>query len=75
MNDEAEDFVITMRDIRAAQMCSGGSRIFFQQYKLDWQKFLKEGIAASELRNTGDAHALRLIELTTKRKLLTNGRL
>lgn len=74
MSEQAEDFLITMRDVRAAQMCSGGARMFFDQYKLDWSKFLKEGIAASELAATGDALAHKLIEVTKLKKTITNGR-
>lgn len=62
MNDE--DFIIRMPDIRAALMCSRGSRQFFERHGLDWQDFLKNGIAASKLAATGDHMALTLVEVT-----------
>lgn len=43
-------------------MCSGGSREFFKRHNLDWNKFLQEGIRASELEATGDAMAIRVAQ-------------
>lgn len=68
-----EDFVIRMRDVRAAKMCSGGSRMFFEKHSLDWNAFLKEGILASKLIETNDVLALKIVEITKKLRA-NNGR-
>lgn len=59
---------ITMRDIRAARMCSNGARAFFERHNLDWQKFLKEGLDSDLIEATGDAMALNVV------KVAKNGR-
>jgi hypothetical protein len=68
-----EDFKITMRDVRAANMCSGGARMFFKQHGLNWSQFVKEGLSASKFAETGDALGLKLVEITKQKKAL-NGR-
>lgn len=57
------DLIITMRHVRAAKMCSRGGRAFAQRHGLDWDRFLRDGIPASELAATGDAMALKLLEV------------
>lgn len=59
-----DDFIIRMPDLRAIKFCSGGARKFFDLHGLDWQDFLKNGIAASKLTATGDQMALTLVERT-----------
>lgn len=58
-----EDVIVRMEHIRRARMCSRGSRAFFERHGLDWQRFLREGIPASELAATGDAMALQVVEV------------
>ena len=60
--------MITMRDVRAAKMCSRGGRKFAERHGLDWQRFLKEGIPEEELLATGDAMAIRLVEVSNVRR-------
>ncbi len=62
------DVIVTMRDIRAAKMCSQGSRDFFQRHGIDWSDFLKSGVSAELLESTGDAMALRVVEVARGRK-------
>lgn len=62
------DFIIRMPDIRAAFMCSKGSREFFRLHGLDWQDFLRNGIPASTLLATGDVMAQRLVEVARGRQ-------
>lgn len=63
-----DELIITMRDIRAAKMCSRGTRAFFQRHGLDWTDFLKNGIPAEKLAATGDAMALQVVEAARGRK-------
>lgn len=60
--------IVTMRDVRAAKMCSRGPREFFKRHNLDWNKFLSEGIPAEELTATGDAMALHVVEVARGRQ-------
>lgn len=57
-----DDFLITMKHVRANQMCSGGSRKFCERHGIDWNKFLSEGIMASELMKIDDAMVRDLVE-------------
>lgn len=55
---------ITMEHIRAGGGCAWGIRAFFARYNLDLNTFLERGWIESEaLINTGDALALRVVEL------------
>lgn len=63
-----DELIITMRDIRAAKMCSRGTRAFFQRHGLDWSAFLKNGIPAEKLAATGDPMALQVVEVARGRK-------
>lgn len=60
--------IITMSHIRKAQFCSRGGRTWFKQHGLDWSKFLREGLDEDEFRKTGDALALKLIEVAHGRQ-------
>ncbi|WP_207950788.1 hypothetical protein [Marinobacter sp. JSM 1782161] len=62
------ELTVTMRDIRAAKMCSRGTRAFFRRHDMDWDKFLREGLPASEFERTGDAMALQVVEVARGRQ-------
>lgn len=57
-----------MRDIRAAKMCSSGAREFFKRHGLGWQDFLKHGVDSEVLEKTGDAMALKVVEVARGRQ-------
>ena len=60
--------IITMRDIRAAGMCSKGARKWFNRNGLEWSEFLKDGIDSDEILKTGDAMGKRVIEVARGQK-------
>ena len=60
--------IVTMRHIRQARMCSRGTRAFFARHGLDWSQFLSEGLPAEKFEATGDAMALRVVEVARGRK-------
>lgn len=62
------DPLVRMEHIRAAKMCSRGARDFFNRHNLDWSKFLKEGIPATELEATGDTMAITVAEVARGRQ-------
>ena len=65
--DLNRDIIVCMRDIRAAKMCSKGTRQFFRDHKLDWQAFLKNGIKAGELIDTKDEMAMQVVRCANGR--------
>ena len=52
-----------MSDIRKANMCSKGTRAFFLARGWDFQEFLKNGLDEEFFIKTGDAMALRVVEV------------
>lgn len=54
---------IYMSDIRKANMCSKGARVFFLQQGWDFQEFLKNGLDEEFFIKTGDAMALQVVEV------------
>lgn len=50
-------------DIIRAGYCGTGMRRWFERYGLDFRTFLKDGIDEEVLAATGDAMALRVIEV------------
>lgn len=60
--------VVTMRDIRACKMCSGGTRDFFKRHGMDWNKFLTEGLPEEQFIATGDAMAMQVVEAARGRQ-------
>lgn len=59
--------IIRMRDIRAAKMCSRGARAWFARHGLDWSEFITNGIDAELVLATGDAMAIRVVEVARGR--------
>lgn len=63
MTNKNDKVIVTMKHIRMAKMCSRGTREFFLRHGLDWSSFLKEGIPAHKLADTGDAMALHVVDV------------
>lgn len=59
---------ITMRDVRAAKMCSRGARDFLSRHGIDWSEFIKRGIDAAVIEATGDAMAKKVVEVARERR-------
>jgi hypothetical protein len=55
--------LITMRHVRQAGMCSKGARMFFRRHGLDWATFVRQGLPAEKIAATGDAMALKVVEV------------
>lgn len=58
---------ITMTHVRKAKMCSKGARAFFKKHNLDWATFLKDGLPIEDIEGTGDAMALKVVEVARER--------
>lgn len=57
-----ENTIVKMEHMRRLGYCSSGVRAFFQRHGLDYPGFLREGIPAERLAETGDGMALVVIE-------------
>ena len=55
--------IVTIKDVRKAKYCMSGARKFFARHGLDWSSFARNGIDEEVLRQTGDAMALKVIEV------------
>lgn len=54
---------ITMTHIRQANLCSSGTRAWFEKQGFSWPDFLKNGISIEKFEATGDALALRVVKI------------
>jgi hypothetical protein len=57
------DLIVTIEHMKQAKLCARGGRTWCKRYGIDWLHFVNNGIPASTLAATGDAFALRLIEV------------
>ncbi len=55
--------IITMTHARKAKYCRRGALAFCDRHKLNWHKFLREGLPEEELLATGDAMAVKVVEI------------
>ncbi len=55
--------IIRMKHLRAAGYCNREPRIFFQRQGWSWQEFLDHGIDSELVEATGDALALKVVEI------------
>lgn len=63
---------IHMRHIRAANLCSGGARRWFESHDLSWSDFLSNGIPVEVVEPLNDGIANRVIDIARKEQ--TDGR-
>jgi len=54
--------------------CARQSRMFFAEHGLDWLAFVREGIPAQRLLDTGNALALHLVEHARRVEEAPDGR-
>lgn len=51
------------RHLNALRYCARGSRAFFERHGFSWSDFLRNGIEREKFMATGDAMALKCVEL------------
>lgn len=61
--------IIRMRHIRAANLCSGGARRWFESHGFSWTDFLVNGIPVAQVEPLNDAIANRVIEVVRQEAL------
>ena len=59
---------ITMRDIRAAKMCSRGARQFFDRNGLDWGDFVRNGVLIEVIEKIDDAMAQQVVGVAREQR-------
>lgn len=57
------DFIVTARALQSKGFCVSGARTWALSHNIDFKDFLKNGIAASRLIETGDALAMKAVAL------------
>lgn len=62
------ELTVRWRHIQAARLCSRGARKWFTDRGLDWNDFLKNGIAAQTLSDLEDALADRVVKVASNEK-------
>lgn len=62
------EIVVTVADIRQCRMCMRGAREFYKRHKLDWGQLLSEGTPVELIEATGDAMALKVVEVARGRQ-------
>ena len=62
---------VTAQDVWDAGFCPSGTRRWFDTYGLDFKDFLKNGIDESVFLATGDANAIRVVELKQAREKMS----
>jgi len=55
--------MITLRDVHASGMCSRGTKKFLSRHGYDVMTFIRVGVPDEFLIKTGDAMALRVVEV------------
>jgi hypothetical protein len=53
--------IVTIEHLRPGY-CGPGTKAFFEKHGLDWRNFVKNGIDAQKLVDTGDVLAIKLAE-------------
>lgn len=63
-----------MADVRAAKLCSRGSRAWCKQNGIDWNDFVANGIPARVLEETGDPIVAEVASIARARVGAEHGR-
>lgn len=67
--------IVTAKHVQAAHMClKPGAQNFFKRHNLDFRDFIKNGINAELLIETGDALALEVVDVARRLEGEKNGR-
>lgn len=65
VSEQQQNNTVTVRvkHLSSLGYCRRGGRKFFKRFGLDWNDFLDHGISSETLEKTGDAMAIKLIEV------------
>lgn len=73
---DEEPVVVLLEDLKSLRFCGKGTRVYFQQFGLDYTDFLNNGVLSTTLlEKTGqDTYALNAIEVARGRIKKSNCR-
>lgn len=58
--------IVTVKHLRAAGMCNREPRIFCKRHGISWSDFVTEGLPEEVLVATGDALAMKVVEIARR---------
>lgn len=61
------DLMVIHADMRALGQCNRGARAWFARHRLDWSRFIDQGLPAPVLLATGDALAQDVVAVARSR--------
>lgn len=74
MSANLDDIIITVTDIKKAGICLGqGARPFFADRGIPWKDFMRDGVTARWLWDTGNGYAQMIVTRKLEREALSNG--
>jgi hypothetical protein len=73
VSEEISDPMVYTRHLRQARYCVRVARLWAVQNDLDFDKFVREGVRASELEATGDALGIKLARIARDEAAAKNG--
>ena len=65
MSDELQ-IIVRMKHVRAADLCSRGTRAWFDRHSLDFNHFLDKGYPVEIIEQTNDELGLRVAAIARK---------
>lgn len=68
MENEREEIIVTVRDLRASKMCKKGTEVWFKKYNLDFLDFCQNGISSKVIESCNDAMGMKVVEAAYKRR-------
>lgn len=61
-----EPIIVRMKHVRSAELCSRGTRAWFDRHKLDFNVFLDKGLPVETIEATNDELGLRVAAIARK---------
>lgn len=58
--------IVNMRHVRSANLCSRGTRAWFERHNLDFNTFLSKGYPVETIEATNDELGLRVAAIARK---------
>ena len=66
MIDTENPIIVTMRHVRSANLCSRGTRAWFDRHNLDFNIFLSRGLPVEDIEGTKDELGLKVAAIARK---------
>lgn len=60
--------IVRLEDMHSIDFCNRGARLWFAQHGISWADFVRDGIDADVLLDTGDAMAADVVAAARRRE-------